>query len=76
MTSTDVTIIEIDPADIKAAAVKALPVREGDEPWKLSELKEIVVLLNADVSRLLEEFRDTETELDDLLHTSDGAGDD
>ncbi len=76
MTSTDVTIIEIDPDDIKAASVKTLPVREGDEAWKVGELRDIVTLLNSDVARLLEEFRDTELELDDLLHTSEGAGDD
>jgi len=76
MTSTDVTTIVVDPASLKAADVKKLAVREGDEPWKVAELREIVKTLNADVERLVAEFQATETELDDLLHTSDGAGDD
>ena len=76
MTSTDVTTIVVDPADIKAADVKKLGVREGDEPWKIAELRDIVKTLNSDVDRLVTEFAATETELDDLLHTSDGAGDD
>ncbi len=76
MTSTEVPLVEVDPAEIKAADVKDLPVREGDEPWKVGELRDIVKTLNADVERLLEEFRTTESELEDLLHTSEGAGDD
>ena len=76
MTSTDVTTIVVDPAEIKAADVKKLGVREGDEPWKIGELRAIVKTLNSDVERLVLEFAATETELDDLLHTSDGAGDD
>jgi DnaK suppressor protein len=76
MTSTEVTLVDVDPADIKASDVKDLPVRAGDEPWKVGELRDIVKTLNSDVARLLEEFHATETELDDLLHTSEGAGDD
>ena len=76
MTSTDVTTISVDPADLKAADLKKLAVREGDEAWKVGELREIVKTLNADVERLVAEFAATEHELDDLLHTSDGAGDD
>lgn len=76
MTSTDVNIIVVDPADIRAADVKELPVRDGDEPWKVAELRDIVKTLNSDVERLVAEFHATETELDDLLHTSEGAGDD
>lgn len=76
MTSTDVPIVKVDPADLKASDVKNLAVREGDEPWKVADLRDIVVTLNADVDRLLEELRANETDLDDLLHTSDGSGDD
>jgi len=76
MTSTDVTTIVVDPAGITTAAVKKLAVREGDAPWKVGEFREIVTTLNADVERLVAEFHATETELDDLLHTSEGAGDD
>lgn len=76
MTSTDLTIIVVDPADIKAADAKSLPVREGDEPWKVTELRAIAKTLNEDVARLQAEVEATEAELDDLLHTAEGAGDD
>ena len=76
MTSTDVTIIVVDPADIKANDARALPVREGDEPWKVSELRTIVKLLNDDVERLVTEVEANAAELDDLLHTAEGSGDD
>ena len=76
MTSTGVTIIVVDPADIKASDSKALLVRDGDEPWKVAELRGIVRDLNSDVERLVVEVQATEAELDDLLHTAEGAGDD
>lgn len=76
MTSTDLTIIVVDPADIKASDAKVLPVRDGDEPWKVGELRDIVKALNDDVTRLVAEVEVTEAELDDLLHTAEGAGDD
>lgn len=76
MTSTDVTIVVVDPAELKASDAKQLAVREGDEPWKVAELRAIVKTLNSDVERLVQEYHGAETELDDLLHTSEGAGDD
>lgn len=76
MTSPDVSIIVIDPASIKPTDAKALPVREGDEPWKVTELRGIVKVLNGDISRLVSEVETTEAELDDLLHTAEGSGDD
>ena len=76
MTSTDVTTISVDPAGLTAADAKKLMVREGDAPWKIGALRDIVATLNSDVERLVAEFRATENELDDLLHTSEGAGDD
>ncbi|WP_061961845.1 TraR/DksA family transcriptional regulator [Demequina flava] len=76
MSSTDVTVIVIDPADLKAADAKKLAVREGDDSWKLAELRALVTTLNEDVERLVTEFEGVENELDDLLHTSEGAGDD
>lgn len=76
MTSTEVPIVKVDPATLKAADAKAMAVREGDTPWTVAELRDVVVTLNSDVERLVEEFRANETELDDLLHTSDGSGDD
>ena len=76
MTSPDVAIIVIDPATIKPTDAKALLVRDGDEAWKVTELRAIIKLLNADVSRLVGEVETTEAELDDLLHTAEGSGDD
>ncbi|WP_084075883.1 TraR/DksA family transcriptional regulator [Demequina sp. NBRC 110052] len=76
MTSTDVTLIEVDPADVKASDVKTMPVRDNEEAWKVAEVRDIVKTLTADVARLLEELSENEHELDDLLHTSEGAGDD
>lgn len=76
MTNTDVPLVEVDPADIKAADIKDIPVREGDEPWKVAEVRDIVKTLNSDVQRLLDEYHTNEDDLEDLLHTSDGAGDD
>ncbi len=76
MSSTDVTIIVVDPADVTDEDVAKLPVREGDAAWSIDELRTIVTTLNADVERLVAEFKATEHELDDLLHTSEGAGDD
>jgi DnaK suppressor protein len=76
MTSTDVTIIVVDPAQLKAADAKKIPLRDGEEAWKVGELREVTKALNADVERLVAEVELTEHELDDLLHTSEGAGDD
>lgn len=76
MTSTDVTIVVVDPAELKASDAKKLTVRDGDEPWKVAELRAIVKTLNSDVERLVQEYHGAEHELDDLLHTSEGAGDD
>ncbi len=74
--STEVTIVVVDPSELKASDVKQLPVREGDDAWKLADLRQIVTSLNEDVERLVTELGVTEHELDDLLHTSEGAGDD
>ncbi len=74
--STEVTIVVVDPSELKATDAKKLPVREGDDAWKLADLRQIVTSLNEDVDRLVTELGVTEHELDDLLHTSEGAGDD
>lgn len=76
MANGNVTIIVVDPATVKAADAKRVPLREGEESWKLAELRDVVKTLNADVERLVAEVEATEHELDDLLHTSEGAGDD
>ena len=57
MSSTDVTIVVVDPAELKPADAKKLPVREGDEAWKIADLRQIVELLNSDVERLVTEGR-------------------
>ena len=49
--------------------LEQLPVRDGDEPWKVAELRSIVKTLNSDVARLVDEVEVTEAELDDLLAT-------
>lgn len=76
MNSSDVPLVVVDPDALKASDVKDLLVREGEEPWKLAELRSVVATLNADVARLVDELRTTESELDDLLHTTEGSGDD
>lgn len=76
MNGTETKIVVVDPSTVKAADARALPVREGDETWKVAELRAIVKTLNSDVERLVTELAENEHELDDLLHTSDGAGDD
>lgn len=74
--STEVTIVVVDPATLKPADAKRLPVRDGDESWRIADLRKIVATLNDDVERLVTELGVTEHDLDDLLHTSEGAGDD
>lgn len=76
MNSSDVPLVVVDPDALKASDVKDLLVREGEEPWKLAELRSVVATLNEDVARLVDELRTTESELDDLLHTTEGSGDD
>ena len=76
MTSSDVTIVVVDPESLQAADARKLLVRDGDDSWKIGELRDIVKTLNADVERLKVEFVEAEENLDALLHTTDGAGDD
>lgn len=76
MTTPDVKIVVVDPTSLQAADAKKLLVRDGDDSWKVGELRDIVKTLNADVERLVAEYHEAEEELDDLLHTTDGAGDD
>ncbi len=76
MTSTEVPIVKVDAASLKAADAKAVAVRDGENAWTLAELRDVVNTLNGDVERLVEEYRANETDLEDLLNTSDGSGDD
>jgi DnaK suppressor protein len=60
-----------------ARDVKDFPVRDGEEPWTLAEVTELVVLLLDDKARYTEELAAADAELSDLLRNSgDGAGDD
>lgn len=76
MTSSDVTIVVVDPASLEAADARKLLVRDGDDSWKIGELREIVKTLNSDVERLQVEYAEAEENLEALLHTTDGSGDD
>ena len=76
MTSPEVTIVVVDPTTLQAADAKKLLVRDGDESWKIAELRDVVKTLNADVERLQAEYAVAEKDLEALLHTTDGAGDD
>lgn len=61
----------------RAAAVAALPVREGETPWTSAEVEEIRAELVSEIERLRVELSDADAELSDLLRNSgDGAGDD
>ncbi|PFG42859.1 TraR/DksA family transcriptional regulator [Isoptericola jiangsuensis] len=60
-----------------ARDVKDFPVRDGEEPWTLAEVTELVALLLDDKARYTEELAAADAELSDLLRNSgDGAGDD
>jgi DnaK suppressor protein len=60
-----------------ARDVKGFPVRDGEEPWTLAEVTELVALLMDDKARYTEELASADAELSDLLRNSgDGAGDD
>lgn len=76
MSTRDVSVVSVDPASLTAKSAKSLSVREGETPWKLSELREVVTTLNSDIVRLIDEFEGAEHELEDLLATEEGAGDD
>lgn len=76
MNSHDTPAFSLDPASVTPKAAKIVPVRDGEDAWKVAELRSLVVTLNADVVRLVAEYEGAESELDDLLHTDEGAGDD
>lgn len=57
--------------------VKKFPVREGEDPWTMAEVTELVQLLLDDKERFTAELAAADAELSDLLRNSgDGAGDD
>lgn len=58
-------------------ASRALPVRDGEEPWTQAEVQEVADELTADRERLAGELLEAGAELSELLRNSgDGAGDD
>jgi len=60
-----------------ARDVKTFPVRDGEEPWTLSEVEELAAFLLEDRERLRGELAQADQDLSDLLRNSgDGAGDD
>lgn len=60
-----------------AKAVRQFPVRDGEKPWTVREVRAVADELIDDVSRLGAELRSADAELSDLLRNSgDGAGDD
>ncbi|MDR2723402.1 MAG: TraR/DksA C4-type zinc finger protein [Cellulomonadaceae bacterium] len=60
-----------------ARDVKHFPVRDGEDPWTLAEIKDVASGLLDDRDRLAHELFVADGELHDLLRNSgDGAGDD
>ena len=60
-----------------ARDVKTFPVRDGEEPWTLAEIKELAVYLLSERERLEGELAGADKDLSELLRNSgDGAGDD
>lgn len=57
--------------------VKTFPVREGEKPWTVKEVRTIAEELTVEIARLRIELSAADAELSDLLRNSgDGAGDD
>ncbi len=58
-------------------AVPSMPVRPGEDPWTLDEVRAVVAELVSERDRLTAELANADAELSDLLRNSgDGAGDD
>ena len=57
--------------------IEDLPVRPGEEPWTVDDVRALRGELVSEVDRLTAELTSADTELSDLLRNSgDGAGDD
>lgn len=68
---------DADPFADLARVVKTFPVRDGEKPWTVAEVREIADELSGEVSRLTVELEEADQELSNLLRNSgDGAGDD
>ena len=60
-----------------AKTVRTFPVRDGEKPWTVREVREIADELMTEIARLRSELTAADAELSDLLRNSgDGAGDD
>ena len=58
-------------------SVRSFPVRGGEKPWTVKEVREIAVALTEEIQRLSSDLSTADAELSDLLRNSgDGAGDD
>ncbi|GHS86656.1 hypothetical protein AGMMS50218_06940 [Actinomycetota bacterium] len=58
-------------------AVPSMPVRPGEDPWTVDEVRAVVAELVSERDRLTAELANADAELSDLLRNSgDGAGDD
>jgi len=62
---------------ILAKAVRTFPVRDGEKPWTVREVRDVAAELTHEVTRLSAELSTADAELSELLRNSgDGAGDD
>ena len=60
-----------------AAIAKSLPVRDGDEPWTVEEVSEIIETLEHDVERMARSLAKSDEDLASLMQEgNDGAGKD
>lgn len=60
-----------------ATSVTSFPVRDGEKPWTVREVREIADGLTAEIARLRVELSEADAELSSLLrYSGDGAGDD
>lgn len=82
MTTDDAIRSSVEPAaghelpDL-AKLVKTFPVRDGEKPWTVKEVRAIADELIAEIARLEVELSEADAELSALLRNSgDGAGDD
>lgn len=67
---------EVAPPDL-ARAVEEFPVRPGEQPWTVEEVRALADALVAEIARLRVEVAEADADLESLLRNSgDGAGDD
>lgn len=60
-----------------ARLVRTFPVREGEKPWTVKEVRTIAEELTTEIARLRVELAQADAELSALLrYSGDGAGDD